>query len=157
MSLHYILDGYNIIHEMPSLLKVSLEKARQGLVNYLQTYQPQGSLRNEITIVFDGSPDVITPFPTKEHHIHIIFTTKSSADEKIIKIVENSKNPRNIIVITNDREIKETVRALNAQTLSPKAFLQPKKKIIKLKYAKPFPETEQGKEITQELMNLWGK
>ena len=58
MSLHYLLDGYNVIHQMPDLNRPALEDQRRALVHFLETRRPQGSSRNRVTIVFDGNANV---------------------------------------------------------------------------------------------------
>ena len=55
MSLHYLLDGYNIIHQIPSLIALDkLEDRRNGLVRFIERNKFRGSVNNKITVVFDG-------------------------------------------------------------------------------------------------------
>ena len=54
MSVHYLLDGYNIIKQTPGLNQGSLEAQRNALLAWIEIGQPQGSLQNTVTVVFDG-------------------------------------------------------------------------------------------------------
>ena len=61
MSLHYIVDGYNVIKQVTFLTGKKLRTGREGLVKFIEQYKPQGSKHNEVTIVFDGKADVTSP------------------------------------------------------------------------------------------------
>jgi predicted RNA-binding protein with PIN domain len=53
-----ILDGYNVIHDLPVLKKnlmLSLEDARTALVNFMQIWVNNHSYKGKINIVFDGT------------------------------------------------------------------------------------------------------
>ena len=55
-----ILDGYNVIYELPVLKKnllLSLEDARTALVNFMQIWVNNHSFKGKINIVFDGSDE----------------------------------------------------------------------------------------------------
>ncbi len=55
MSIHYLLDGYNIIHQMPAALDLTkLEDQRRHLIRFVEQHRPQGSANNRVTIIFDG-------------------------------------------------------------------------------------------------------
>ena len=121
MSLHYILDGYNIIHQMPALVSKNLEQQRNGFIHGLESCRPQGSSNNKITVVFDGKAGIIGRMESAI--VKIIFSKDETADEKIKRLVEESRNAKNIIVVTNDRSIQYSVRANGAGILSVKEFL----------------------------------
>ncbi len=53
-----ILDGYNVIHELPVLKKnlmLSLEEARTSLVNFMQIWANNHAYKGKINIIFDGT------------------------------------------------------------------------------------------------------
>ena len=58
MSLHYFLDGYNVVHQMAGAARLNLEEQRYQLVRLIERKAPQGSERNKVTVVFDGCLDV---------------------------------------------------------------------------------------------------
>ena len=124
MSLHYLLDGYNIIHQMPVFDRLKLEDQRSALVRYLEQVRPQGSIKNKVTVVFDGKTGMLS-------HLHsavvtVIFSQENSADDRIREIVEESKNAKNIVVITNDRGLQHSVRLSGARINSVEEFLREK-------------------------------
>ncbi|MBF0483165.1 MAG: NYN domain-containing protein [Candidatus Omnitrophica bacterium] len=121
MSLQYLLDGYNIIHQMPEADKGSLESLRDRLAQLVSGQRPQGSLRNKVTIVFDGQPGFLSP--NSFNDVKIIFSSDESADDKIKKLVEYSDNPKAIVVVTDDNGIRNVVRSLGAGVMSVKDFL----------------------------------
>jgi predicted RNA-binding protein with PIN domain len=53
-----ILDGYNVIYELPVLKKnliLSLEDARAALINFMQIWANNHAYKGKINIVFDGT------------------------------------------------------------------------------------------------------
>ena len=55
-----ILDGYNVIHELPILKKnllLSLEYARTALVNFMQIWVNNHAYKGKINIIFDGTDE----------------------------------------------------------------------------------------------------
>lgn len=157
MSLHYILDGYNIIKQLPSQNKIKLSSSRNALIRFIDVYHPQGSRKNKVTIVFDGREDVL---PYKEDtQFEIIFAKKESADDRIKKIVERSKRPKQIVVVTDDREIIFYVRHIGAKVLSVEDFLSSVKqtRIIDEKDEKKHIPAHIEMSITEELKKVWLK
>ena len=67
MSLHYLLDGYNILKQIPALNDLPLEDGRRGLLRWIETQRPQGSVNNTLTVVFDGNPDFFGASPGGAH------------------------------------------------------------------------------------------
>src|SRR3989338_5991790 len=109
MSLHYLLDGYNIIHQIPKLANGTLEEQRQKLIAYIEQLRPQGSPSNQVTIVFDGQPQMMQSLMRSP--VKVTFSQNESADDKIKKLVYEAGNKKNIVVVTNDRDIQYAVRA----------------------------------------------
>ena len=120
--LHYILDGYNIIYQIPQLTKGNLEEQRRGLISYIENKSPQGSRKNIVSVVFDGQADI---WSYKESSlVNVIFSKDGSADDEIRKIVDNSSFKKNTVVVTNDREIQYAVRASGASAISVQDFFR---------------------------------
>ena len=119
MSVHYILDGYNIIHQIPALDSKKIRDDKEHLIDFVERYKPQGSRYNQVTIVFDGhAPNFSNSSP-----FEVVFSKDVSADEKIRELVKKFTNKKNTIVISDDRELRFSVRALGAQVLDVKSFL----------------------------------
>lgn len=122
MALHFILDGYNLIKQTDFLADQKLEAGREGLIHLLESQRPQGSLNNKVTIVFDGQSSV---FGTQDRAgIRIIFTAGHSADEEIKNLVGHLANKKNIVVVTNDKQIQYYIRAVGAKICSVQDFLK---------------------------------
>ncbi len=122
MSLHFILDGYNVINREVSLTGGKLEEQRENLIRLIETEQPQGSEKNRVTIVFDGQPDVVGGVGGGEA-VRVIFTSGESADDKIKQIVDEDEQRKSIIVVTDDKGIQYHVRAAGAKVMGVGTFL----------------------------------
>lgn len=120
MSLHYLLDGYNIIKQIPELAPKKLEDGRQALIRAIEVQQPQGSPHNSVTIIFDGQPGMLGPIQTSL--VNVVFSEGESADDKIKYMVEQSRSKKSMVVVTDDRDIKFAVRPLGARVISVKEF-----------------------------------
>ena len=122
MSLHYLLDGYNITHQVAALAKGELQEQRSLLVRFLDVHRPQGSIKNQVTIFFDGKKGVTSP--SHSSCVNIIFSQGETADQAIKKFVAQSNQKKNIVVITNDRDIQFAARAQGAQVKSVREFFK---------------------------------
>ena len=127
MSRHYLLDGYNIIHQAPSLAHGSLEERRAALVRWLNQERPQGSVRNQVTVVFDGNSAFYgnMALPVRQAgggDIKVVFSDGQDADTCIKAAVERSRQPKDLVVVTDDKAIKLYARALGASVLGVREF-----------------------------------
>lgn len=156
MALHFVLDGYNIIHQVSSLTEGKLKETREKLIRLIETKQPQGSLKNRITVVFDGQPDV-GGYPYAPTSVKVIFTSGESADEKIKRIVDEDEQKKSIVVVTDDRAIQYHVRALGAKVLGVGEFvskIKPSQGKAKRENKKAISKTLEHK-INTELEEIW--
>ncbi len=161
MSLHYLLDGYNIIKQTSDLSRGTLENQRQALIHWIEARSPQGSLKNSVTIVFDGKEEFFGSHSSA--HVKVVFSKgQQSADDLIKKAVEKYPYKKNLVVVSNDKDITLYVRALGASVLSVQQFL-----MLDSNKPKPSPKgqgqhtsskyvslTDQAK-INKELERLW--
>ncbi len=162
MALAYLLDGYNIVKRVPELAGKSLEAGRETLVQWIELYRPQGSAQNSVTIIFDGRPGM-SGFP-RSSNVKVLFTEEESADEKIKRMVNRAANPKAVVVVTNDKDIRLHVRPLGAKILTVEEFLAQFKRppaaaarprgMGKKEDEKYISETAQFK-ITSEFEALW--
>jgi predicted RNA-binding protein with PIN domain len=103
-------------------MDLSLENARSAIVTFLLTHRQPG--REKITVVFDGSAEILTPRATKVHGIEVVFSEPGvNADEVIRRMVASSPNPRIVLVVTADREIRSSVIAGGAKVVTPINFI----------------------------------
>jgi len=164
MSLQYLLDAFNIIYQIPSLSKGSLEDQRKALIRFIDAKRPQGSGRNTVVIVFDGGPGNA---PRDEAlSARVLYSSDETADEKIMRLVDDAENRKSLIVVTNDRPLQYAVRALGAKVLSVRDFVaQGDPKLLPKRSGKQVKEKETPKnishtmehEINSEMESIWLK
>lgn len=162
MSLHYILDAYNITHQMPKAEMSDAEGHRWALIHFVENRRPQGSSRNKVTIVFDGHKGLYDQISS--NCAQILFSYDISADDLIKRIVSESDNRKQIIVVSNDRSVQYAVRALGAKVMKVEEFLvrpsatqsSKKKKMNEQPVKKFISQTTQSK-INEELGAVWLK
>lgn len=159
MSLHFVIDGYNLIKQTSVLNKINLEDSREALIRFLKISRPQGN--NPVTVVFDG---IEGGFYCRDiSGIEVIFSSHQSADDKIKRMVERSPNPKNMVVVTNDREIRSFAQAHMAQIKKVEEFLA-KLDTMRARHVgvRPYDDNkalspQKAGEITEEMKKLWLK
>jgi len=157
MSLHYIIDGYNLMKQVTRITGKKLSCGREGFIRFLETERPQGSQRNKVTVVFDGHLDVYAPRINAD--IEIIFSRGETADERIRKIVE-SRGQKNLVVVSDDNAVKYMAKIQGAKVLGVEEFLGRRIRRVSntaKEEEKIHPETTLGIEITKELSKIWLK
>ena len=149
--LWYIIDGWNVIHQVSEIKDSSYP--RQIFIQYIKRHGFTGSKNNRVTVVFDGFFDIEEI--RQEREFSIVFSGESSADDVIIDKVRGAKNKKQIVVVSDDRAIASSVKALGANVLKVAEFIKMKKK-------KKIPSDERKsigdvleREITEELRNIW--
>ena len=105
----------------PALNLTKLEDQRRYLICFIEQCTPQGSLKNHVTIVFDGNIDVFGGMASTV--AKIIFSQNETADETIKRIVAAAQNTKNMVVVSDDRDIQYAVRALGAKVNGVQTFL----------------------------------
>ena len=91
------------------------------MIAFIERHHPQGSERNQVTVVFDGKPGMYgRPVATQTS---IIFTEYESADDKIKAMVEDAANKKEFVVVTDDRDLMLYVRKLGAKVMSISEFV----------------------------------
>jgi predicted RNA-binding protein with PIN domain len=121
MALHFILDGYNLIKQTEWLADKKLEDSRNALLKFIESQRPQGSIKNKVTVVFDGQPGFARD--DRKSFASVIFSCNETADDKIKHLVRGQKNRKSMVVVTNDRDIRYYVRSLGAKILKVEEFL----------------------------------
>ncbi len=157
--LHYIIDGYNVLKQLPHLERRTLKDGRFGLIRYFEICRPQGSIKNKVTIVFDGKSEVNLPsqYELRKTNLEIVFSQDETADDKIKKLIRRIPNPKQVIVVTDDRELQQGVRMYGIKAIPVKEIVrkkshQPDEKNVKIKATLNIEEMER---ITKELEEVW--
>ena len=159
MSLHYIIDGYNVVKQVSFLTDKKLRSGREGLVRFIERYKPQGSKRNQVSIVFDGQADVSSP--SMKTDIRVIFSSNESADDVIKRMIEKASDPGQYVVVSDDKAVAFYCRSIGAKWLKVKDFIAntglkktPRKKSSYKQEPKDLPGDVADK-ITEDLKKLW--
>lgn len=152
----YIIDGYNVIKQLPNLEIKTLKDGRDDLYSIIKTKRPQGSLKNKVIIVYDGKPQYKAKI-SRHENIEVIFSQDEPADELIKRLIKNSNNPHNITLITDDRELKEFAMLYKVNPISVRDFFKRAKiKMDEIHIKEKTKLTlEKQKQITEELLKKW--
>jgi predicted RNA-binding protein with PIN domain len=150
MSLHYLIDAYNVIRSSDWLGAGRLQDQREKLLKYIEEKSPCG--RNRVTVVFDGKPG--RDWNGWRGPTGVIFSEERDADTEIKERVDAMSNPSQAVVVTNDRAIQIWVRGAGARVVGCDDFLR-----AGMNRAAPAapekPDAEQQKRITDDLRRIW--
>jgi predicted RNA-binding protein with PIN domain len=161
MSLQYIIDGYNITNHplFKERVNSKIKNQRFALLELIKRERLAGSSKNKITVVFDGypNPEDNPDFSESEAGRCIVFSRRETADERIKKMLEGAANPRNAVVVSDDKEVKFFAKAAGGRTLSVEEFIgrRERKRDNKDSSLEPELTYSQRYKITQELRKIW--
>lgn len=151
----FIIDGYNALFSLRPFLK-GTARSREGFLLYIKTARPFGSLRNSVTVVFDGAKGIVSGQQGSFSPLRIIFSKGETADETIVRLISREEHPNRTVVVTDDRELAERAKNLGAQAVAVSDFFS---SLVKKKRTtqdtKPTPESREGKRITEEMKKEW--
>ncbi len=157
MPLHYIIDGYNLIKHRCFTPSSNIHDPRFALIQFLRKEKPCGSPKNKVTILFDGYSGDLS---LRGLEFEVIFSCEASADERIKKIVESASIPKNLVVVSDDRQIRDFVKLCGAVSLRVEEFLNFSRKKVSSR-AVDLPKAELGgnaaRKINDELRKIWLK
>ena len=117
-----IVDGYNVTHawpELKELMRVSLEAARDRLIERLATYAQVRSA--DVTVVFDAHRTSAASNSRQDvDGVHVVFTRRGhSADHAIERLAYSlAGDGEPIIVATSDRFQRDLVRGMGGAVIS---------------------------------------
>jgi predicted RNA-binding protein with PIN domain len=168
MSLQYIIDGYNVINNpFFSQRHKKSKDAKEELVRFIRLARLAGSRKNEVFVIFDGYCDTAV-LRSDYSETKLVFTQEETADNYIKRFVEKSGGRKNIVVVSDDRELIFYIRSLGAKPKTVEDFLAPlfiKDNLImhkaknRRKAAAESIKTDlnysQREEIDKELRGLW--
>ena len=123
MSIHIIIDGYNLIRQSGYLSKLDLQDlqfGRQALIDMLAAYKKIKAHR--ITVVFDGTRAAgFSRQRDRQKGISILYSPNGeSADAVIKKMARREK--QQALVVSSDRDIVQSVASSGAATISALDF-----------------------------------
>ncbi|UCB47130.1 MAG: NYN domain-containing protein [Spirochaetota bacterium] len=120
---HYIIDGYNVILGGGfSSEREDVDDARESFLVLLDSYSSKK--RVELTVVWDGNEPAGRRKRGARRVRSIYARGIQSADERIVKMVEDSSQRGRITVVSDDRRhITSIVKSLGAQVMGTREFL----------------------------------
>ncbi len=160
MSLHYIIDGYNLVrHRVFEGVHKGADKPR-ALVHCIRERHLCGSRKNKITIVFDGFPAAGSAH-IEDPALEILFSREESADERIKRLVESAAHPKTVLVVSDDNEVRFFARSAGTQVLKVAEFAAVAHKRAAGSAGKDAGKAEISQSsmlaINRELRSLWLK
>jgi predicted RNA-binding protein with PIN domain len=123
MSLHILIDGYNVIRQsegLSAMERASLEEGREALLERLASYKR--IKHHPITVVFDGT-HAHNPLQgrTRYKGINIIFSRPGELADTVIKRLVTREGQR-AVVVTSDKEIADFATVHGSATLGSVEF-----------------------------------
>jgi len=102
----YLVDGNNLAHALG--LSIGGLADREACVRMVASFcRSQGA---RATVVFDGRAPEGAKAKTETHRVRILFSGCRSADEVILRLVGDSKTPRDFTVVTSDKSLGDKAR-----------------------------------------------
>lgn len=150
--LQYILDAFNLTRSGAVGRLADSNDEHRDLIYFISEKHLTGSTRNRVTIIFDGHQPA--GFRNPQPRFQIRFSNNLTADEVIRKLVAGHKQPGNLIVVSDDREIRDCVGALGARTVGSREFLTGGRRMPAGGGDKKL-DPGLGREITDELSRYW--
>ena len=123
MSIHIIIDGYNLIRQstkLSSLDQQDIMLGRDALVDILAAYRKIKPHR--ITVVFDGhNSPVFSPPRNRQKGISLRFSRSGESADEVIKRMAHREREK-ALVVSSDREVADFAAAKGAATISAQEF-----------------------------------
>ncbi len=129
MATIYYIDGYNVLHkssELRPLARQDLETAREALIDKVAVYCAATGSR--VHLVFDGrgqhQPEKVA------HHrgvdgLEIIYSPAGlTADAYIERAVYKAAHRLSLVVVSNDRGLRDLCRNMGALTMEADSFIE---------------------------------
>ena len=123
MSIHIIIDGYNLIRQSRSLSdvdQINIQRGREALLERLSDY---GKVRkHRMTVVFDGSgAPSFTTHTDRFRGIEIRFSRRGESADTVIKKMSNRIKEK-ALVVSSDRDIIDHAVLQGSATISSPEF-----------------------------------
>ena len=123
MSVHIIIDGYNLIRQSNSFSDIDrqdIQLGREALLDTLAAYQR--IKRHMITVVFDGTN--APPFSQHKNRvkgINVKFSRSGESADSVIKRMANREREK-VLVVSSDMDIVNFAVTKGAATISSYDF-----------------------------------
>ena len=147
MQEYLLVDGYNVIfawQELKELAKVSIEAARDKLMDILCNYQ--GYKKCVLILVFDAyKVEGYALEIQKYHNIHVVYTKEAeTADQYIEKVVHHIGRKYHVTVVTSDGVEQVITMGQGGTRISSRDFLE------EIEYTKKLIEEDNEKQRSSD-------
>ncbi len=116
----YLVDGNNVMGQRVGWHR-DKAGARRRLLEELASFARAARVRVEV--VFDGAPDEHFSDGARYKGVTLFYAARgSNADERIKRMVDNSRERRTLIVVTSDRELGGYARQSGARVIRAGEF-----------------------------------
>lgn len=150
----FLIDGFNLFHKIGSMR--NSPRPRNDLVAYIRSMRLTGSVNNKVVIVFDGhdNGEVST-----ERDYHIVFSRDRTADAVIKSRIEATRNRSQLVVVSDDREIRDFARGMGVNVKGTADFLAKAQDKTQTTIPKDEKEMEllAKERLKKELEDIWTK
>lgn len=124
-----LVDGYNLLFAssvfVPEGMAPTLSNTRDALLDFLAE-TIAAKLLPQTTVVFDAA-QAPPGLPKEMQHrgMRIVFSAKkSSADEVLEDLLDNAKQPKELLVISSDHRIQRAARQKGARYVDSEQWLK---------------------------------
>lgn len=121
--LNYLIDGNNVIRANTEWDKMFIKNPEnmknlfiQKVIDYFK------NTKNKATIFFDGF-NFVHSFSKVSNNVSIKHAKNKTADETILITIEKSKNPKNLVVVTNDNSLIYKAKFFQCRQISSNEFI----------------------------------
>lgn len=109
-TMQYVIDGYNLLHQVGLLSgtvnPAGLQRARQTLLEHL--VQRLGKRAFAVTVVFDATAGSRLAGVSESHEgITVLFTGGEEADDLIETLIRQAAAPKSLTVVSNDHRLRK--------------------------------------------------
>ncbi len=126
----YLIDGNNLIGQTGSF-GLKDKRSRLELLGRLWTFQQ--ATRARVWVVFDGPADPgLSAECSRWKKFQVLFPEEGQrADDVITRVINQNRQPRTIILVTSDRDLRLKAKAMGVKTLSSPEFDRQLKKVAR--------------------------
>lgn len=116
----YLIDGNNVMGQRPGWHRDRRAAQLRLLSEVAELSKIQGT---QMSVIFDGKPLDHFPDGSRFRGVFLFFARhRSTADDRIIELIEASRNRHNLTVVTSDRALMQQVQAEGVKTIRSGEF-----------------------------------
>jgi hypothetical protein len=123
MSIHIIIDGYNLIRcssSLSTLDQQDIQLGREALLHTLAEYKK--IKRHRITVVFDGAhAPPFSQYKDRVKGIKIKFSRRGETADTVIKKIA-AREKEKALIVSSDRDVVNFAASQGAATISALSF-----------------------------------